>query len=96
MITQDKRLIAIVAAGTLFLLIPLIAMQFTNEVDWTMFDFVVAGVLLYGTGFTSEFVLRKVRNKKYRLGICAGLLVALFIIWAELAIGILRSPFPGQ
>jgi hypothetical protein len=39
------------------LLIPLIAMQFTNEVNWTLFDFVVAGFIL-GTGFICELVIR--------------------------------------
>jgi hypothetical protein len=36
-------------------------MQFTNEVNWTLFDFVVAGVLLLGTGFICELVIRKVK-----------------------------------
>jgi hypothetical protein len=44
---------------TVLLLIPLIAMQFTNEVNWTLFDF---GAFL-GTGFICELVIRKVKNQ---------------------------------
>ena len=48
--TQNKRLIGIVLTVALLLLIPFIAMQFTNEVKWSLPDFVAAGVLLLGTG----------------------------------------------
>ncbi|NEU09334.1 hypothetical protein GZH53_13500 [Flavihumibacter sp. R14] len=96
MITQNKRLIGIVLGVMLILLIPLIAMQFTNEVDWKLFDFVVMGVLLLGTGLLCEFVMRRVRNKDYQIGLLAVILVALFLIWAELAVGVFGTPFAGS
>jgi len=96
MITQNGRLIAIVLAVALILLIPLIAMQFTNEVNWNLFDFVVMGSLLLGTGLMCELVIRKVKNKDYRIGILAVIVVALFLIWAELAVGIFGTPFAGS
>ena len=95
MITQ-KRLIGIVLAVVLILLIPLITMQFTNEVNWNLFDFVVMGSLLLGTGLMCELVVRKVKNKDYRIGILAVIVVALFLIWAELAVGIFGTPFAGS
>jgi len=96
MITQNKRLIGIVLTAALLLLIPLIAMQFTNGVNWSLFDFVVAGVLLLGTGLACELVLRKVKKIQHRVAICVTLLAVLFIIWAELAVGIFGTPFGGQ
>jgi peptidoglycan/LPS O-acetylase OafA/YrhL len=96
MITQNKRLIGIVLAVVLILLIPLITMQFTNEVNWNLFDFVVMGSLLLGTGLMCELVVRKVKNKDYRIGILAVIVVALFLIWAELAVGIFGTPFAGS
>ena len=95
MITQ-KRLIGIVLAVVLILLIPLITMQFTNEVNWNLFDFVVMGSLLLGTGIMCELVIRKVKNKDYRIGILAVIVVALFLIWAELAVGLFGTPFAGS
>jgi len=62
MIMQNKRLTAIVLTVAFLLLIPLIAMKFTNEVSWTLFDFVIAAVLLFGTGFLCELILRKVKK----------------------------------
>ncbi|MEJ7830924.1 MAG: hypothetical protein WKF91_22150 [Segetibacter sp.] len=93
---KNKRLIGIVLTVALILLIPLIAMQFTNEVKWDVFDFIVMGTLLLGTGLMCELVLRKVKKRESRIFICATLLIALFLIWAELAVGIFGSPFAGS
>ena len=67
MITQNKRLIGIVLTVVILLLIPLIAMQFTNEVNWALSDFVVMGGLLLGTGLLCELVMRKVKKFEYRI-----------------------------
>ena len=96
MIMQNKRIPAIALTVALLLLIPLIAMQFTDEVNWSFFDFVVAAVLLLGTGLALELVTRKVKNKDYRLGLVAAIVLALFLIWAELAVGIFGTPFAGS
>ena len=93
---QNKRLIGIVLTIALILLIPLIAMQFTDEVNWTRFDFVVMGVLLLGTGLMCELVMRKVNKIEYRIAICAAILAALLLIWLELAVGIFGTRFAGS
>jgi len=95
-IMKNNRLKIILTAVLTLLLIPLIAMQFTDEVNWTLSDFVVAGGLLLGTGLMCELVIRKVKNTKYRIAICVGLLLALLLIWAELAVGIFGTPFSGN
>jgi fluoride ion exporter CrcB/FEX len=96
MITQNKRLIGILLTVVLILLIPLIAMQFSSEWDWSPFDFLVMGTLLLGTGLMCELVLRKVKNTAYRVAIIVGILGALLLIWAELAVGIFGTPFAGS
>lgn len=93
---KNKRLIIIVLLAALLLLIPLIAMQFTNEVNWTLFDFIVAGILLLGAGVMSELVLRKVNKSGHRIVLCLSILAALFLIWAELAVGIFGTLISGQ
>lgn len=92
---KNKRLIGIVVSVALLLLIPYLGMKF-GEVIWSWFDFVVAGTLLLGTGLAIEFVLRKVKKTAHRLAICAGILLVLFIIWAELAVGLIGTPFGGS
>lgn len=93
---QNKRLIGILLGIVSLLLIPFIAMQFTNEVKWTLLDFVVMGMLLLGTGLLCELVMRKVRNIKYRIAICAVVIIAFLAVWAELAVGIFGTPLAGS
>ncbi len=71
-------------------------MQFTNEVNWTLSDFVVAGILVLGTGLMYELVLRNINQLKYRIAICGALQFALIMIWVELAVGIFGIPFGGN
>lgn len=71
-------------------------MQFTNEVAWSVMDFVMAGILLLGTGLAIEFVLRKVKNTKHRIIICILILLALLLLWLELAVGIFGTPIAGN
>jgi hypothetical protein len=55
-----------VALATAFiLLVPLVAMQISDEVDWGLADFVFAGVLLGGTGLVLELAARKAANLAY-------------------------------
>lgn len=96
MLTHNKRLIGIVLTALLLLMVPLIAMQFTDEVNWDLFDFVVMGGLLLGTGLVCEWVLRSVKTLQNRIIVCAIVLFAFLLIWAELAVGIFGSPFAGS
>jgi hypothetical protein len=96
MTIQNKRLIGIVLTVAFLLLIPLIAMQFTDEVDWKLADFVIMGVLLLGTGLLCELVMRKAKNRKYRTAMIVTILLILFLVWAELAVGIFGTPFAGS
>jgi len=96
MTIQNKRLTGILLTVALLLLIPFTAMQFTGEVKWTLFDFIVAAVLLAGTGLLCELVLRKVKKMGHRIALCAMLLTALLLVWLELAVGIFGTPFAGQ
>ena len=96
MLTQNRRFIGILLTVAFILLIPLTAMQFTSEVDWSLFDFVIMGGLLLGTGILCELVLRNVKSLKSRIILIAVLFVALFLVWAELAVGIFGTPFAGS
>jgi hypothetical protein len=89
--TFTKHLILIVLAAASILLVPLLAMQFTNEVSWDGFDFAVAGGLLVGTGLMYELTARKLRSLRYRAVVGVALALALVLVWVELAVGIIGS-----
>jgi len=71
-------------------------MQYTEEVDWNLMDFVIAGSLLYGLGFMLDMVIRKVNKLSFRilLGIC--ILILFLLLWAELAVGVLETLLSGN
>ncbi|MEH6437280.1 hypothetical protein [Massilia sp. DD77] len=81
-------LLRVVLATACLLLVPLVAMQFTREVDWTGSDFVAAGILLVGTGSAWVLLSRLVRAPRERTLLGLVLLGALLVTWAELAVGI--------
>jgi hypothetical protein len=84
-----KNNIVRIALGTAaILLIPLVAMQFTDAVVWDFMDFVVTGMLLFGAGLVFELTTRNIRNKKYKVLIGIALASAVIVIWIELAVGI--------
>ncbi|CAN5434485.1 hypothetical protein BH23BAC3_BH23BAC3_02280 [soil metagenome] len=75
----------------LLLMIPLIAMKFTSEVNWDITDFTVAGTLLFGTGLAYTLTTRKSSDIAYRFAVGFALFSVLFLIWTNLAVGIIGS-----
>jgi hypothetical protein len=86
-----RRLIVWAAVVASILLIPLVAMQFTEEVNWDLFDFAVMGALLFGTGLTYELVARKGRAFAYRAAVGVGLAAAFLLVWVNGAVGIIGN-----
>ncbi|MBT8078768.1 MAG: hypothetical protein KJO31_09315 [Gammaproteobacteria bacterium] len=80
-----------VALGAcLVLLVPLIAMQFTDEVRWDTADFLVMGILLLGTGSLFVLVSRKVPRRR-RAAVAIAFAAAFLYVWAELAVGLISN-----
>lgn len=77
----------IVAGTGVLLLIPLVAMQFTTEVDWSPGDFAVMGAMLIT--FASAFVVIARRVADRRRGMIGIVIFLAFLwLWAELGVGI--------
>tara|TARA_B110001454_G_scaffold140329_1_gene130304 strand:+ start:775 stop:1026 length:252 start_codon:yes stop_codon:yes gene_type:complete len=80
----------------LLLIIPLIAMQLTDEVEWSLFDFIIMGTLLLITGLMGEIIFKKVKKYKHRVILYVIVSITFLLIWAELAVGIFGTPFAGS
>jgi len=96
MSTTKWRITIIFIVTGLILSIPLIAMQFTSEVKWDFKDFIAAGILLLSAGLAIELVIRNVRKNTIKTVLFIIILLALFLIWAELAVGVFGTPFAGS
>ena len=84
---QLKKLAILVVVSTAFLLlIPLIAMQLTEQVNWSVFDFLVMGALLLLFGSVLAFASIKI--KKNKIFVILVILLTFLYVWAELAVGV--------
>ncbi|MEP0873128.1 hypothetical protein NDA01_25535 [Trichocoleus desertorum AS-A10] len=90
-IRQNKNIIYLALGTAFILLMPLIAMLFTNQVVWDLTDFIVAGTLIFGTGLAYELVARKGGTMAYRVAVGIALAAAFLLVWMNLAVGIIGS-----
>lgn len=77
------------AAG--LLLLPLIAMQFTDEVAWNLGDFIIFGVLLLAGGVTFEFASRLNHDSAYRAALGVAIAASLFLMVMTLGVGLVGA-----
>lgn len=77
------------AAG--LILLPLLAMQLTTQVDWEASDYRFAVGLVVGLGLAFEFAARRTGKRAYRAGIGIALAAGLLLAWINLAVGIIGS-----
>jgi hypothetical protein len=73
------------------LMVPLVAMQFTDEVKWSLFDIIVMGALLFGAGLAYVLVARRVNHSAYRTAVGVAVVAGFLLIWVNLAVGIIGS-----
>ncbi len=83
--------IAAWAAAALILLLPLVAMQFTDEVNWDVADFALFGALLIGVGVPYELAVRTTGDNAYRAAVGVALAAAFILVWVNGAVGIIGS-----
>jgi hypothetical protein len=77
------------AAAASLLLVPLVAMQFSDEVRWTGGDFVFAGAMLAAACGTYELGARLSQRTAYRAGVAVAVLTSFVLVWINLAVGII-------
>lgn len=85
---QKKKIIRSILAAELVLLVPLIAMQFTEEVQWNIPSFIVVGVLLAGVGFAYQLIVTGIKSNSRQVAVGIALAATMILIWIELAVGI--------
>ena len=87
---QGNRLrVAIWALAAGLFLLPLVAMQFTQEVQWTGFDFLVWGVMLVAACGAYELLARMSPSRHYRLGVGVSVATGFVVFWVNGAVGMI-------
>lgn len=78
-------------ATALFLLIPLLAMLFTDSFNWGPMDFIIIGALLFGAGLSFDLITKKAGNTVYRYAFAVAIATAAFLFFSNLAVGVIGS-----
>lgn len=73
------------------LLTPAIAMRFTDEVNWSLGDFLFAGLMFGSVGLAVELTVRANPSSSYRAGVGIALAASFLTIWINLAVGIVGN-----
>ena len=77
-----------ILAPLTLLLIPAVAMVFTDAVDWSPLDFLVMGAMLIAVGWAINWTVQHVPNMAVRR-VALVLIIGLFLLlWMALAVGL--------
>ena len=83
-----RQVIAVVAVTAMLLMVPLLGMLLGDQINWGLGDFVLAALLIGGTGLAFVFGSALVRTRGQRIILGAVLAFVMLAIWAEAAVGI--------
>lgn len=95
-IDMTKRLTIWVAIVALLLLIPLALTIRDGNVEgvgwnWSPFDFLFMGVLLFGAGVIFELITRKFTDTRRKIIVGLIILAGVLLVWVEGAVGIIGN-----
>jgi len=91
-----KQALKLILCLESLLVLPFLAQLFTNAVQWSLFDYIVMGVLLLGLAIGITLIFRLSTNKNTRRILLFTALFLFLLLWAELAVGLFGSPFAGN
>jgi len=80
----------------LLLLLPLLGMFISDQINWSFFDFIIMAVLILTLSFSIKQLFNTTKKLKYRFMGIGFILLIFIMIWAELAVGIFSTPFAGN
>lgn len=90
-----SRSIIYLISLVVILLIPFIAMQYTEDINWSSGDFILAA-LFVGTFLSLFELIRRRYSTKQTRRYAILLLIFLFVLVVELAVGIFGSAIAGS
>lgn len=89
--SRNRWNVAMWGTAACLLLTPLVAMQFTDGVDWSGNDFIIMGAMLFAACGAYELAARVSRSFSYRAGAGIAIAATFLLVWFNLAVGIIGS-----
>lgn len=82
-----RRQVALLGLGTALLLMVPVALRF----PWSLGDFIIMGILLFGTGLAYILVSSRAESLTYKAAVALGAGTAFLLVWVNGAVGIIGS-----
>ncbi|TPV31424.1 hypothetical protein FJ651_14620 [Paucihalobacter ruber] len=93
---KQKQFVYLMVGVVALLMLPLIGSYISAEINWSLFDYIVMGILLTVTGLTAILVYNRFKNSKLKFLYLAIIGVVFLLIYIELAVGLFGSPIAGD
>ena len=78
------------------LLVPLVANQISEQVNWNAMDFIIMGIFLIFSAYWIQKVIKKIKSKSKKVVFISLILLIFLLLWIEMAVGIFNSPIAGS
>jgi cation transport ATPase len=92
--SQRRKIIAGVIV--VFLMLPVIGMMISENVNWSIADFVIAAILLSIGGLGVDLIFSKLKTRRARILTLMIVFVLFALVWGELAVGLFGTPWAGN
>lgn len=89
--TIFQYVIGTAIGAAMLLIIPLTAKLFLEGFEWSGADFFAAWILFFSAGLTYRLVAGRIKNNMYRAAVGLAVFTGLFLIWSNLAVGLIGS-----
>ena len=78
------------------LLVPLVANQISEQVNWNAMDFIIMGTFLIFSAYWIQKVIKKIKSKSKKVVFISLIMLIFLLLWIEMAVGIFNSPIAGS
>ena len=78
------------------LLVPLVANQISEQVNWNAMDFIIMGTFLIFSAYWIQKVIKKIKSKSKKVVFISLIILIFLLLWIEMAVGIFNSPIAGS
>ena len=69
---------------------------FSEDIQWSTMDYVIAAILLCGASFVVAGILSVNLSKKNKRILLLLFIVFFLLLWVEMAVGVFGSPIAGS
>jgi hypothetical protein len=89
--TFSASVLLVALVTGILLMVPFLAMKFTAEVNWSVFDFILGGTVIFTTGLAFVVLMKYASNLVSRAAMVMALGTTFLMVWVDLAVGIIGS-----